>query len=224
MDTTIFSEKGYKIVKRDDGKYYVSDPKNHPDKYTEGFTDPSIARNYITMMMKEDGVYGVGSYGNVKVVNEKWGLFLKGGSLGENIDPNSPQKVFEGDTAENDAKMTAQRRNASLTPGEKEYYKMRYSARKISNSFSNGCARAINEIANKMSALNVKISNSDGAGTGLFAGKDGWSILISATSDYTFGWQVYDPRGRKSESGVSAMSVQHAREQADQKLGMRIFT
>ena len=53
-------------------------------------------------------------------------------------------------------------------------------------------------------------------------GKDGY-ILRVYKSGSGYNWEVYDPEGQKTKTGLSAGSVQHAKESADQKLGMRIF-
>jgi hypothetical protein len=68
-----------------------------------------------------------------KKVNEsegsKYGVFQSGGSVGEKND--APKKTF--DTREEAAEY-AKRRNKQLTPGEKGYYKMKYSVRAIKES------------------------------------------------------------------------------------------
>ena len=53
-------------------------------------------------------------------------------------------------------------------------------------------------------------------------GKDGY-ILRVYKSGSGYNWEVYDPEGQKTKTGLSAGSVQHAKESADQKLGMKIF-
>ena len=53
-------------------------------------------------------------------------------------------------------------------------------------------------------------------------GKDGY-ILRVYISGSGYNWEAYDPEGQKTKTGLSAGSVQHAKESADQKLGMKIF-
>lgn len=65
---------------------------------------------------------------NMLIVDEeKWGLFMSGGSIGERHDPYSPKRTG----TEQEMKETAKRYNSQLTPGEKHYYKIRYYARKL---------------------------------------------------------------------------------------------
>ena len=52
-------------------------------------------------------------------------VYLKGGTIGEATD--KPVKTF---SSEIEAKAFAKRRNSQLTPGEKSYYKMKYTVRR----------------------------------------------------------------------------------------------
>jgi hypothetical protein len=58
---------------------------------------------------------------------ETYGVFLNGGSLSDAAAAKTPK--FIGSKEE--AKEYAKCRNKNLSPGEKSYYKMRYSVRKI---------------------------------------------------------------------------------------------
>jgi len=57
---------------------------------------------------------------------EKWGVFLKGGSIGGKKD--EPMKVHP---SKKEAQEHAKRLRKQLTPGEKSYYKMGYTVKEI---------------------------------------------------------------------------------------------
>jgi hypothetical protein len=59
---------------------------------------------------------------------ESYGVFMKGGSIGSKNDPNKPIKVHD---TEQDAKDHAKRMNKMLSPGEKNYYRIKYSHKKV---------------------------------------------------------------------------------------------
>ena len=65
-----------------------------------------------------------------KTKDEIWGLFQSGGSIGEHNDPNKPKKTG----TEQEMKEMARRRNKLLSPGEKSYYKIKYSAKRVRDS------------------------------------------------------------------------------------------
>jgi len=71
----------------------------------------------------------------VERASEKWGVFLKGGSIGTRN--NSTGKDIEP-MSKADAQAKAKRMNKQLSPGEKKYYKMRYSARKLTGNMNEG--------------------------------------------------------------------------------------
>lgn len=62
----------------------------------------------------------------------KYGVFRKGGSIGNNSMNDKPMKVY--DNAE-DAKAYASRLRKQLTPGEKGYYKMGFVVKKINEAY-----------------------------------------------------------------------------------------
>lgn len=68
---------------------------------------------------------------DVRTSDESWGVFKSGGSAGE----KTSYFVKEG-MSESEAKEMAKRRNAGLSKGEKEYYKIKYTAKRMSDSKS----------------------------------------------------------------------------------------
>lgn len=59
---------------------------------------------------------------------ELWAVYLDGGSMGER---NSDPKAVFDDQAE--AKDHSKRMNKVLSPGEKKYYRMKYTVKKLKN-------------------------------------------------------------------------------------------
>ena len=70
---------------------------------------------------------------NEEIKVESWSMIQTGGSIGEErffnaIYGTKKCKVVEGNMSEEDAKAKAKRWNKMLTPGEKKYYRIHYSA------------------------------------------------------------------------------------------------
>lgn len=57
----------------------------------------------------------------------------------------------------------------------------------------------------------------------VFSGKDQYKIKIYKVGA-GYNWEVFDPQGRKSISGLQAVSTESAKKDADRKLGMQIFS
>ena len=70
-------------------------------------------------------------------LKKSYGVFLRGGSIGSGkgqyIDVKTGAKLVYTYDSESEAKDRAKRNNKRLSPGEKKYYKMRYTAVKMSN-------------------------------------------------------------------------------------------
>ena len=64
----------------------------------------------------------------LRTKDEEWGLFRSGGPIGERNDPDKIIKKFDN---KEEAENTAKRRNGMLSSGEKQYYKIKYFAKKI---------------------------------------------------------------------------------------------
>lgn len=56
-----------------------------------------------------------------------------------------------------------------------------------------------------------------------FPGKDQYKIKIYRSGG-GYNWEVFDPEGRKSASGLQSASIENAKRDADRKLGMQIFS
>jgi hypothetical protein len=69
---------------------------------------------------------------NEDALDEGHGVFLKGGSIGTKHDSNKPIKVH--DNLE-DAKAHAKRMNKLLSPGEKNYYRMKYHVKQVDEGY-----------------------------------------------------------------------------------------
>jgi len=69
-------------------------------------------------------------------LKKPYGVFLRGGSIGSGrnswIDRKTGAKLVATFDDEGDAKRIAKTRNRRLSPGEKKYYKMKYTAIKMS--------------------------------------------------------------------------------------------
>ena len=72
--------------------------------------------------------------------DKSWGVFLRGGSIGDSGGTTLPESggivlksTFD---SQDDAKAYAKRRNKRLSPGEKQYYKMRYLVRNLDDKRS----------------------------------------------------------------------------------------
>ena len=70
-------------------------------------------------------------------LKKSYGVFLRGGSIGSGkgqyIDIKTGAKLVATYDGESEAKGYAQRSNKRLSPGEKKYYKMKYTVAKMSN-------------------------------------------------------------------------------------------
>lgn len=139
QETTIFQQNGYKIVQ------YVGDTSGMVTVVTPGgqrsvHESANAARSYITKLLKEDGVYGKGSFGNSRYQIRR--RFLEG-----QIDEKQALLELTKDS---------NRRNATgMEPSPRqvlEEWKIekRNGFKNDSLHFSNGAARARQEIANKM--------------------------------------------------------------------------
>ena len=63
---------------------------------------------------------------------EKWAVYMKGGAVGEKEKTHSKYgKLVKEFDDEVEAKAFAKRSNSRLSPGEKQYYKIKYTAVKI---------------------------------------------------------------------------------------------
>ncbi len=56
-----------------------------------------------------------------------------------------------------------------------------------------------------------------------FLGKDQYKIKVYQSGG-GYNWEVFDPEGRKSASGLQSASIENAKRDADRKLGMQIFS
>jgi hypothetical protein len=61
-------------------------------------------------------------------LDESWGVFMKGGSIGDQNHSGKPAKIFANEI---DAKEHASRLNKNLSPGEKKFYGIKYIVKAI---------------------------------------------------------------------------------------------
>ena len=70
-------------------------------------------------------------------LNKAYGVFLRGGSIGSGkgqyIDIKTGAKLLYTFDSSTDASVRAKRSNSRLSPGEKKYYRMKYTVAKMSN-------------------------------------------------------------------------------------------
>ena len=86
-----------------------------------------------------------------KEKKEKWGVYMKGGSIGGKKD-DSPVKTFDNRP---DAMADAKRRRKGLSAGEKGYYKMGYSVKKINEATNTKIEKDIKGLELSLKASNL---------------------------------------------------------------------
>ena len=96
-----------------------------------------ITKSQLKKIIREEIQSLKEAYDYDKVDQTKpYGVFLLGGSIGSGsgafIDRKTGAKLVATFDNENNAKRIAKTRNRRLSPGEKKYYGMRYSAKKMS--------------------------------------------------------------------------------------------
>ena len=147
-ETVIFSQQGYKIVKGDMDKYYISLPGRPPDlRPTSAFYSADSAREWITKKMKADGVYGKTSVGNAVGVP---------GGVPHEDEHSRYRKLKERYLRQGLSEKVASEKAAEvIEEGQKSYGSPFsdgvYGKTSVGNSrFSNGRSRALAEIENKL--------------------------------------------------------------------------
>jgi hypothetical protein len=86
-------------------------------------------------------------------VAESYGVFMQGGSIGDQKGKGKPAKTFDNEA---DAKSHAARLNKNLSPGEKKHYKIKYTVKPIKEDVED-----LDEVSKKTLGSYIKKSAAD---------------------------------------------------------------